>query len=179
MLRDVLSTIRRASLIKSTYVVSHDINAINLAKALGANTIREGEPAGVNNAVEIAIERTKDSEFWIVIPSDIPFLKVSDIKNVIKLIRIGFDAVISPSIKMDGTNLLAFSINSKPELSYDRNSFWNHLADIARRGLKLAVYCRLSIMLDIDTVDDIERAISIGARAKTAIFLSRIREKDR
>lgn len=154
LLRGVLSVIQKAGLIRSTYVVSSDAKALRLTKRLGARIVTEPSDAGVNAAVArgLRVVRTDDV---LVIPSDLPLLRPVDLRRLLSLKRAGLDVLIAPSNAFDGTNALLFPARSPFPLSYDNNSFWNHLAGAARNRLSLAVCTEPGLMFDVDSWDDL------------------------
>ena len=58
--------------------------------------------------------------------------------------------MIAPSAEFNGTNLFAFGQEMIPRLSYDSNSFWNHVAMSAGAGERLAVLTGGGMMEDVD-----------------------------
>jgi 2-phospho-L-lactate guanylyltransferase len=154
LLQDVLRVLKSGGLLEVTYVVTPDNTALHLAEGFGARVIAEENDRGVNAAVRKGIREVGHPETVLVIPSDLPLLQISDMKGVLRLISEGMDVVITPSRGFDGTNALAFSPGSGLVLSYDQNSFWNHLASAARNNLTAAVSCRRRLMFDVDSPQD-------------------------
>jgi 2-phospho-L-lactate guanylyltransferase len=154
LLEDVLRVLSGAGLIDVTHVVTPDRETLRLAGGFGARGVAEEKDQGVNAAVQRGIKEAGHPERVLVIPSDLPLLQVSDMKEVLRLISVGLDVVITPSQGFDGTNALAFSPDSGLMLSYDQNSFWNHLASAARKNLTTAVSCRRGLMFDVDSPQD-------------------------
>lgn len=156
------------------YVISSDVRALNLARRLGAQTIAESRDEGVNAAVRMGVRTLGRDHSFMVVPSDLPLLAPDEVKTALSLKR-GFDAVISPSRSFDGTNLFAFSGRAAPVLSYDSDSFWNHVDGAARGGLSLAVYCGEGVLADVDTPEDLcslsgaKRRVSSARFAKEAL----------
>ena len=107
----------------------------------------------------------------MVVPSDLPLLAPNEVKTALAL-KHSFDCVISPSRSFDGTNLLVFSGRAAPTLSYDSDSFWNHVSGAARKGLSLAVYCGEGILSDVDTPEDL-RALSRAKRKTQSVEFAR------
>jgi len=171
MIQDLLKTIDRAGLLSNTYVVSPDEGILRFAGKCGAKEISEREERGVNAAVELAMRETNSSERWFIIPGDIPFASEEDIARVLYFSGSGSRIVISPSRTLDGTNLLLMRRQTSIELSYDRDSFRNHIAAAAHSRFPLAVYCSSRVMLDIDTVDDVKVALESRITNTTASFL--------
>lgn len=154
MLFDVLGVFSKAGLLSRCYVISSDGKVLALVRRLGAQTVAEPRDGGVNAAVEAGVRTLGREGDFMVVPSDIPFLAPKEVKTVLTLKR-SFDCVISPSRSFDGTNLFIFSGGSAPALSYDSDSFWNHVSGAARKGLSLAVYTGEGFLSDVDTSEDL------------------------
>jgi 2-phospho-L-lactate guanylyltransferase len=169
MLADVLGVFRGADLSLRCYVVSSDLEALALARRLGGGTIAEPRNEGVNAAVEMGMRTLGRNHDFMVAPSDLPLLAPGEIKRALNLKRI-FDCVISPSRLFDGTNLLVFSGRAAPALSYDSDSFWNHIGGAAKEGLSLAVCCGEGVMFDVDTPEDLRTLARIRRRIPSAEF---------
>ncbi len=157
-----------------TYVISSGDEILQYARRLGAKGMSEERDAGVNSAVTRGIRRLGRPDSVLVIPSDLPFLRAADIREVAGLRKAGMDVVISPSHGFDGTNALAFSLSSGPRLSYDDNSFWNHLASAARKGLRTAVSCRPGLMFDVDSPEDFRRLAASSRDEPAVVFARRV-----
>jgi 2-phospho-L-lactate guanylyltransferase len=154
LLSGVLGVLTEAGLLKSTYVVTSDRATLKLARTLGAFGVAEEGDRGVNSAVVTGVKASGSPDTVLVFPSDLPLLRPSDVTAVLTMKSTGMDVVISPSRGFDGTNALAFSPSSKLALSYDDDSFWNHLASAALNHLRTAVNTRAGLMFDVDSPDD-------------------------
>ena len=146
-------------------------NAELLYQVLGVRPVREASEKGVNAAVERGMRETPDSEGWLILPADIPFLTNRDLSKVLSSCESGAAIVISPSREFNGTNLLLLERGARLKLSYDMNSFSSHLAAAARSGFSVSVYCSWTVTLDIDSVEDVRLALSKGVRNATTTFL--------
>jgi 2-phospho-L-lactate guanylyltransferase len=153
LLEEVLGTLRRAKLVRACVVVSSDADVLRSAAKLGALGVREDTDSGVNEAVAKGMAATSADEF-LVLPSDLPLLTPSDIGDLLALRGAGLDVVISPSAAFDGTNALLFGRRPGFPLSYDRDSFWNHLGSAGALGLSTGVCCKEGLMVDIDSPTD-------------------------
>ena len=169
MLADVLGAFRSVGLLPRCYVVSSDLKVLTLARRLGAQTIPEPRDEGVNVAVEMGVKTLGRERTFMVVPSDLPLLAPNEVKTAFILKR-GFDCVISPSSSFDGTNLLVFSGRAAPALSYDSDSFWNHVDGAARKGLSLVVYCGEGVLSDVDTSEDLRALSRTRRRVPSAEF---------
>jgi len=171
MLEDMVNPIESAGLLNQTYVVSPDEENLRFASKLGAMPVREASDMGVNAAVERGMKERPDSQGWLILPADIPFLTSRDVSRVLGFWESGAAVVISPSREFNGTNLLLLGRGSRLKLSYDRNSFASHLAAAARSGFSVAVYCSWTVTLDIDSVEDVRLALARGVKNGTTTFL--------
>ena len=160
------------------FVVSSDREVLQQAAAEGANLLGEGVDKGVNAAVNLALDMTSEACRWLIIPSDIPFLEADDIRRVLELGKRA-RVVIAPSREMSGTNLLLMGRDSRIPLSYDDDSFWNHLKNAARRGLRVAIYARMTAMLDLDSTPDLQAALRMNVTNETTRFLRRALRRKR
>ncbi len=173
LLADLLRTLTRAGLIGRTFVVSSSEGMLGLAKRSGARTVREGKDSGVNAAVKLAVRSVKGFDEFMILPADLPLLTPADIMKAFSLRGAGMDVVLSPSASFNGTNLLVIPRSSGLRLSYDRDSFWNHLRSAAEKGLRVGVYTSRGVLLDVDTESDAKEAARVGRRAKSVSFLRR------
>jgi 2-phospho-L-lactate/phosphoenolpyruvate guanylyltransferase len=154
MLADVLRVLRRAGL-KSALAVSSDKEMLAEAARLGARVVREPKDSGVNSAVLLAARRSGTSGDLLVLPSDLALLRGPDLARALSLRAAGVDIVIAPSRAFNGTNALLFSASLPIPLSYDSDSFWNHLRAASRLGLTVGVCTAGGLMFDVDTPADL------------------------
>ena len=169
LLEDVLATVVDAGLGGSCFVVSSDRAVLQLAGTYGARGVPEEGDSGVNAAVE-AGARASGAETVLALPSDLPLLTSADVRAVIGLSHGGADVVMAPSVAFDGTNALLYPPASGLQLSYDQNSFWNHLASAATAGLSVGVSTRPGVMLDIDSPGDFRRLAASESESRAARF---------
>ncbi|MDE1853607.1 MAG: 2-phospho-L-lactate guanylyltransferase [Thaumarchaeota archaeon] len=170
LLRDVIGVLNQAGLGRSGLVVSPDQNVLDAASSLGVRSVREPGGKGVNSAVARGIQEAGDADAVLVIPSDLPTLRASDLKHLSSLRARGIEIAIAPSMSFDGTNALLFPTASPLPLSYDDDSFWNHLAAAARSGLTTAVCSAPGLMFDVDTVDDLRTLAGSRVERPSARF---------
>lgn len=171
LLTGVLGAIEEAGLTGACYVVSSDSGALELASKSGASAVVEGGDDGVNVAVRRAVEAAGDPEAVLVLPSDLPLLRPSDVTHLVHLAEAGeLDVVLAPSTAFDGTNALLFPGGRPFKLSYDDDSFWNHLAEAGRRGLSVGVCTLPGLTFDLDSYEDLRRLASSGSSRPAARF---------
>ena len=172
LLGDVLASFKRAGLISKTFVVTSNHHASSLAATFGARTIDEGSDRGVSEAVRLGTGTLGPGDF-LVVPSDLPMLSRSDILAVIEAKQTGFDVVLAPSAAFDGTNAYLFSSSDNVLLSYDDDSFWNHVAGAAKGGLRLSVCTRKGFVFDVDNRDDLACLGKSGKAGRSAAMARR------
>lgn len=164
LLGRVLGALARAGLIGATRVVSSDAPALELAAKAGAVPVPEGADAGVNSAVRAGMSASPEADDYLVLPSDLPLLRGSDVLELVRLRHLGMRVVVSPSAPFDGTNALLFPAAPRFPLSFDRDSFWNHLAAAARLEVPVGVCARKGIMFDVDSPEDLRALSASGFR---------------
>lgn len=170
MLEEVLRSVRRAGLRRHCYVISSDPGAGARAGRAGVSFLRETMDSGVNGAVRLGTKRLRARSAFMVVPSDLALLSPSDVKHALSFWLRG-SLVIAPSSSFNGTNLLLFPRRMASSLSYDDNSFWNHLAAAARLGLRTVVLTRKGLVFDVDTPSDAAELIRLRINTRAARFL--------
>ena len=166
MLGDVISAVKSTPGVRDVLMVTSDPAAAERASARGVSVVRESSDSGVNSAVLSALRLLERPGAFVVLPSDLPLLEASDISNAIRFLEHGFQVVLSPSRSFNGTNMLLGTLQGMIPLSYDKDSFRNHIASCARRGLRLAVCCSRGLLFDLDSPSDL--AELARSRKKTA-----------
>jgi len=165
-----LRSVVKAGLGRRCYVISPDPAAGDRARRLGVRFLRESAASGVNGAVRVGMRHLKGADTFVVIPSDLPLLSPSDITWALGFVP-SASVVVVPSSSFSGTNLLLFPRRMGPLLSYDDNSFWNHLAAAARLRLRTAVLTQRNLVCDIDTREDAEDLVRLHINTGAARFL--------
>jgi len=174
MFSEVIENIRESQLVDEILTVTPDDQVAELGKSLGSSIILEDYSRGVNIAV------FKGNEYYIarkfnatlVLPADIPLMAMSDLDRIIEL-ALDKDVIITPSLNQDGTNALLQRPPGVIDTFYDNDSFTNHLRESIERNLKSFIFRAPSIMLDIDSPQDVLQVISTGPKSRTAQFLKR------
>lgn len=171
LLRDTISTVGEADLLDAAYVVTSSKRMLQAALAMGAKTLEERKDSGVNAAVELAVAVLKAFDWFMVVPTDLPLLTRGDLRTAIELKDRGMEMVIAPSAAFNGTNLLLFSRAKAPKLSYDHDSFWNHVSSAGEEGLRTAVVATEGLLSDLDTPEDLESVRRAGINRRSLLFL--------
>ncbi len=177
MLEDTLQTLIRARMVSNAFVISSDAHILGFAERFGARSIREPRDAGVNAAVNRALDETASYDRQLVVPADLPLLTVEDLKAGPMLAREGAQVVISPSEGFDGTNMLLVTRSVGLPLHYDDDSFRKHFASASARRLRVAVYYSRGVGFDVDRPRDLHRFFRYRRRGSTLTFLARTLRK--
>jgi 2-phospho-L-lactate guanylyltransferase len=160
MYRDVLAAATSCSAIDRVSVVSNDADALAIAKSAGAEAIPDGPSSGsgpgLNDALTSAAQAlaARGAKRLIVLLADLPLANVAAIERVA---RADADVAIVPSPD-GGTNALVLAPGAL-EFQYGPGSAAKHIAAAEAAGLRVATLDELSLQLDIDTRDDLERLV--------------------
>jgi len=173
MLRDVLEAISSADGVEEGVVVSSDGLVRELADGLGFTVLKDEPQRGVNEAVRLATDYclSRGASSTLILPADIPLLKPRDVDNIVEASKPTPSVVITPSLRMDGTNALLRSPPEAIPTSYDQDSYRSHIAYASKMGLRLEVYRSRGVMLDIDTPRDLKEFLSVESETKTYAYL--------
>jgi 2-phospho-L-lactate guanylyltransferase len=159
-----------AGLVRASHVISSDRATLHLAEQHGAEAVQESEDAGVNQAVAHGLAMLKGQSAVLVLPADLPTIRPTELEGLVAMHSAGLDVVICPSRGFNGTNALLFSPRSAFPLSYDDNSFWNHIAACGRLALSVGVSCEEGLMFDVDTPEDFRALASSRSDRLSALF---------
>ena len=174
LLAEVLGEVRKAGLLRSCSVVSPDKTILGTAERAGARTVPEEEAAGFDAAVARGLRGVRGHPDVLIIPADLPLLEATELLHLLEARLDGFGAVIAPSRAFDGTNAMLFSLSAPVPLSYDDDSFWNHLSGAARRGLSVRVCTEPGLTFDVDSPSDFEALALSESRRPPAEFARRV-----
>jgi 2-phospho-L-lactate/phosphoenolpyruvate guanylyltransferase len=170
LLSDLFGVLRGAGVLRFSQVVSSDRKTLDFAARSGANPVPEDKDAGVNSAVKRVLATIAGNESILVLPSDLALLRPSELLRLLQLKSAGLDIVLAPSRSFNGTNALLFSSGSDFPLSYDDDSFWNHLAACGRLGLSAGVCCERGLLFDVDTPDDLRLLAASRSKRRSVAF---------
>ncbi|KUO39867.1 MAG: hypothetical protein AVW06_03275 [Hadesarchaea archaeon DG-33-1] len=171
MLADVLNAVRNSRSIANTVIVSPDEEVLDFARA--NDVIGIVEPGiELNKALKLAIEHaiTRGALSTLVLPSDIPLLKVADIENIIAMASLPQDVVIAPS-KDNGTNALFLRPPDVMSLRFGGESFPAHLVEARKVGVRPHVYRSINVATDVDDTADMLSVEVHGLGTRTQDFL--------
>lgn len=156
MLSRVIEAVQQARGMAGVIVVSPDQRALELARGKGALALKE-PGLKLNQALELAIDKALSlgATSILILPSDIPLLKPQDVENMLTMASSGPGVILAPS-KDWGTNALFLKPPRAMSLRFGGRSFWTHLTEAKRRGLKVKIYRSPTVEKDVDEEQDLK-----------------------
>jgi 2-phospho-L-lactate guanylyltransferase len=158
MLEQTLKTLTQVEEISGILVISRDTAALSLARQFKAQTVQESGTPELNEALTRAtqvVEATWSASSVLIVSSDIPLLRVEDVKGIIDLSE-PMDIVMATDRRHDGTNLLLVRPPALIPYRYGEGSFQRHTEEARRIGIEPKIYDSPTAALDIDVPADLD-----------------------
>jgi 2-phospho-L-lactate guanylyltransferase len=154
MFADVLDSLRRVPGLDAVVVVTADPVAESVAAGERAQVLRDHEEAGQSAAASVGIRHALDGGFErvLLVPGDTPLL---DRSEVAALLERAPAVAIVPDRHLTGTNALLLSPPDAIEPSFGPGSLARHAAAARGTGLDYSVERVPTLMLDVDTPEDL------------------------
>ncbi len=157
MLRRVLLAIRGSG-VEVYWVVGGDARVRNLSRNLGAIWM-EDLGRNLNDTLTKSFESARmRGVSALYLPGDLPFIKPSDIHQLIRSAAHQHNVTLSPARRDGGTNAILVPYDLipyfRPELGGD--SFRKHVSTAARMGVSLAFYYSSGMGFDLDDGSDLD-----------------------
>jgi 2-phospho-L-lactate/phosphoenolpyruvate guanylyltransferase len=164
LLERTISTLIKTPSIQKILLVSADDRIKGIASNHGVAFLEEIKEAGVNSAVKLADEFciSARADASLVLPTDLPLIVPEDIDIICKSVLEEDCVILCPSYKFDGSNVLLRKPCNIIRTSYDKESYPNHVLAGIKSNVKTRVLFLDRLMIDIDTVDDIKKMLSIS-----------------
>ena len=159
MFRHVLSVVTSVSSVTGVVVISRDTKALSIAREMGAKTIQESMVSDLNPALmrATAVVKSWRADSVLILPADLPFVSVDDIKAMIRLSHANNSSiVIATDDEGDGTNALLVRPPGLIEYSYGAGSFHKHIEHAYQVGASVVSYFSERLALDIDVPGDLQ-----------------------
>lgn len=160
MLTDVLVALRRSSEVDQVLVVTRDAGVEALAHGYDADTVGDPEERSHSDAATLGVREAiaRGARRVLLVPGDTPAL---DPKQVDALLQRAASAqeptvVIVPDRHGDGTNALVLTPPDAIAPAFGDGSKARHVAAAQAAGARVAVDEVPSIVLDVDTGEDLE-----------------------
>ena len=174
LLREVIKTISESGLIDKTIVVSNEDKISDIIEEYDCKRIPDVNEESVNDAVGLAESYLLENKFThsIVLPLDVPFFYSEDIEKLLNFSE-AKSVVIVPSRHFDGTNALLRTPIDSMKPRYDEGSYSFQIESAKNFDVKICVGLIYRLMLDIDSIEDLEFVIKQNIKPE---FCSKIRE---
>lgn len=174
LLREVIKTVSKSGLIDKTIVVSNEDKISDIIEEYDCKRIPDINEESVNDAVGLAESYLLENEFThsIVLPLDVPFFYSEDIEKLLNFSE-EKSVVIVPSRHFDGTNALLRTPIDSMKPRYDEGSYSFQIESAKNFDVKICVGLVYRLMLDIDSVEDLEFVIKQNIKPE---FCNRIKE---
>jgi 2-phospho-L-lactate guanylyltransferase len=138
-------------------VVSRSRQVLAEARQLGASTLREVGPGGLNEAVAAACDAAArlGAERVLVLPADLPEVTAADLDAIHAHAAAGADVIVAPS-QDGGTNALCLPLPPPFAFAFGPGSFACHTALAEAAGCRLAIYTSPTLAFDLDWPEDLQ-----------------------
>ncbi|HEX2414801.1 MAG TPA: 2-phospho-L-lactate guanylyltransferase [Thermoleophilaceae bacterium] len=164
MFSDVLSSLRHVPGLDAVVVVTADRVAEAAARGERVQVLRDTEQQGQSQAAAIGIRYALAADYHrvLLVPGDTPLL---DPLEVAGLLAQRSPLAIVPDRHGTGTNALLISPPDAIAPSFGPDSFARHVEAARAAGVEAAVERLSTLMLDVDTPDDLaELATALESR---------------
>ena len=174
LLREVIKTVSESGLIDKTIVVSNEDKISDIIEEYDCKRVPDVNEESVNDAVGLAESYLLENKFThsIVLPLDVPFFYSEDIEKLLNFSE-EKSVVIVPSRHFDGTNALLRTPIDSMKPRYDEGSYSFQIESAKNFDVKICVGLIYRLMLDIDSVEDLEFVIKQNIKPE---FCSKIKE---
>jgi 2-phospho-L-lactate guanylyltransferase len=178
MVTDVLVALRRASRVDHVLVVTDEPRAESIAIGWGADVVADPLERSHSDAATIGIREAveRGATRVLLVPGDCPSL---DAKDVDALLEGGPGVIVVPDRHGTGTNALVLDPPDAIAPGFGPGSCERHVDRAHEAGVEVHVHHTPSLMLDVDTGEDLEAlqdalAASTGGAAHTRGMLARL-----
>jgi 2-phospho-L-lactate/phosphoenolpyruvate guanylyltransferase len=184
MFSDVLASLRRVRGVDSIAVVTADRVAESAAHGGRVQVLWDSEEAGQSEAATIGIRYAVASGFQTVllVPGDAPLLERDEVDALLARCHERATAIaIVPDRHGTGTNALVLSPPDAMAPSFGPGSFERHLALAREAGLSHSVEELPSLLLDVDTPEDLKELAALleERRGQASMTRGALRQLDR
>lgn len=159
-------TVRAAMATRSVgevVVVTDDQRAGRLLRAIGARVVADRPDAGLNPALRHGMRHASHDAVGFL-SSDLPALRPGDLESALEAAAAHQHAVVGDA-EGTGTTLLTTSRGTAVTPRFGPGSLAAHLADGAA---DLTGQAGAGLRRDVDTLDDLRRALRLGVGAETS-----------
>ncbi|MEM0365070.1 MAG: 2-phospho-L-lactate guanylyltransferase [Candidatus Nitrosocaldus sp.] len=175
MLRDVLGCLCSSPCIDSVIIVGSDTIVKDIAGEFNAMFVEDAYEQGVNSAVALADDIARRYDASVVLPHDIPLISELDVLMLYtSMLKHERCVVITPSSRLDGTNILLRRPPDVIKTHYDEDSYILHLNEALSSDVRLKILLSSRLMFDVDEPDDIYALMSSNHECNAKRYLMSI-----
>jgi 2-phospho-L-lactate guanylyltransferase len=159
MFSDVLSSLRHVDGLDRIAVVTADRTAESAAAGSGVQVLHDPEEAGQSQAALVGIHHAEAAGFdrVLLVPCDTPLLDPGELSSLLdRAAEASIAVAVVPDRHGTGTNALLLNPPDAIEPSFGEGSLERHVEAARSAGLTCAVDPLPSLVLDVDTADDLE-----------------------
>lgn len=164
LLERTLLKVARARGIARVVVVSRDETVLKIARKHGAWSIMESPSEDPAASLNAALEQARrvcvanGARAVLIVPADLPKLRVRDVEQIIGLGEPAPRIVIAPAASDGGTNALLLNPANSIPFQFGENSFVKHSASAKTQDIPLVLYTSDTVTLDLDTPRDLNQS---------------------
>jgi 2-phospho-L-lactate/phosphoenolpyruvate guanylyltransferase len=168
MLTDVLVALRRARRVDGVLVVTGDTSAAALGNGYGAEVLDDPRDAGHSVAAVLGVREAvhRGASRVLLVAGDCPALEPSEADALIAGASPTREVVVVPDRHMTGTNALLLTPPGAITPAFGPGSCERHLAAAHEARVDGRVQEVLSLLVDVDTVDDLNALRELLAATK-------------
>ena len=183
MVTDVLVALRRSKEVDQVLVVTRDLAVEALAHGYDADTVADPEERSHSEAAGIGVREAiaRGARRVVLVPGDTPALDPLQLDALLQRAATGQEpaVVVVPDRHGDGTNALVLTPPGAITPTFGNGSRERHVAAAQAANARVAVDEVPSLILDVDTAEDLEELrIALGSwhgnAAHTRGMLSRL-----
>ena len=183
MVTDVLVALRRTERLDEVVVVTAEPAAEALALGYGARVVHDSREEGQSAAAELGLLAVRDAGAVLLVPGDCPALDPRQLDKLIASVEPPPSVVLVPDRHGTGTNGLLLHPPDAIAPAFGPGSRDRHTELAAEAGASLRVELLPSLVLDVDTPDDLEAMREAlertrGGAAHTRGLLRRLARRD-
>ena len=184
MLLDVLASLRRVREVEEVAVVTGSKVAEDAAQGTGIRMLPDPDEAGQSAAAQIGLGYALERGFErvLLVPGDTPLLDTGELSHLLTWAQEDATPVtIVPDRHMLGTNALLLTPPTAIEPSFGPGSLERHVDAAVAAGLDHRVAQLPSLMLDVDTPDDLSELIDVldSRRGSASMTRGALRQLDK
>lgn len=177
MLTDVLISALHASAVDRVVVVSSDASLLMLARQLGALTVDEEYPRGLNGAVAVGTDfcLQHGATAVLVLLADLPLVTADDIDLLFHAVNKAESVVLVPCKEGGGTNAFLRVPPLVIPSQFGGPSLEGHQRVAQRIGIPCQVVEASRIAFDVDSVDDLKWLATQATATRTSQVLRELK----